>query len=387
MQCNDENFAVLANVWVCVDGQQNKCSLASQVTQRKASSSTAVFCLYQCVLCEYKKKVPSSHRSSCPPPGVLLLEVPGANICRDRRFVTGTQWAPLLLLWWFFSLSKAGVWGLAPPPVLHGLWVSGGAPPALRNRPAALRRLAGPPPLRLRLAGGAPPLPAFLPCFLPLGLVVGWAGAFPFLLVRGGAVACLLLLLRWGRATVIPRADLYHQGGRLQKAPRGLGVVRVEPLGFAVSWRDAFLTPDPVWGDGIWISRQHGLLVKLPGADVRLERERWPGWPRFPRFPSVLPLSSFIFGASSVGGRLACFLPLVGAAPFADSRAAAASAAAGGFSRSDGNMLLGLSFRRSLRFFQLPGTNLGHIVEVPAGFGANGRLASAYLFKSSGKKL
>lgn len=332
------------------------------------------------------KKVQSSHQSSCPLPRVLLLEFPGANICRDRRFVTRTHRAPLLLLWWFFSLSKAGVRGLAPPPVLHGLWVSGGAPPALRNRPAALRRLAGPPPLRLWLAGGAPPLSAFLPCFLPLGLVVGWAGAFPFLLVRGGAVACLLLL-RWRWAIVIPRADLYHQRGRLQKAPRGLGVVWVEPLGFAVSWRDAFLTPDPVWGDGIGISRQHGLLIKLPGADVRLERERWPGWPRFPRFLSVLPLSSFIFGASSVGRRLACSLPLLGAAPFADSRAAAAaSPAAGSFSRSDGNMFLGLSLRRSLRFFQLPGTNLGHIVEVPAGFGANGRLASTYLFKSIGTK-
>lgn len=44
-------------------------------------------------------------------------------------------------------------------------------------------------------------------------------------------------------------------------------------------------------------------------------------------------------------------------------------------------MFLGLHFRGSLWFFQLPGTNLGHIVEAPAGFGADGRLAATYLLK------
>lgn len=319
------------------------------------------------------------------------MKVPGANISHACRFVTSTQRALFLLLWWFFSLSKAGVWGLGLPgenlrsPDLHHLWVSGGAPPPLRNRPTALRRLANAPPLWWRLAGGAPPLSALLPPFLLLGFVVGRAGAFPFLLVCGGAVAGLLLL-GWRWAGVIPRADLHHQGGRLQKAPRGLGVVWVEPLGFPISGRDAFLAPDPLWGDGIWISSQHGLLIKFPGTDVWLKGERWPGWPRFPCFSAFLPFSPFIFGAASVGRGLPCFLPLLGPATFGDSRAtAAASSAGGGFSRSNGNMFLGLCFRGSLRFFQLPGTNLGHVVEVPTGLGANGWLAATYLLKSSNK--
>lgn len=345
-------------------------------------------------VCEYKN-IQSPHQSSCSLPRVLLLKVPGANIrhfrpADERGFVTTTQGALFLLLWGFFSLSKAGEWGLGlpgenlRPPDLHHLWVSGGAPPPLRNQPGALRRLANAPPLRWRLARRAPPFSAFLPAFLLLGFVVGRAGAFPFLLVCGGATAGLLLL-RWRWATIIPRADLYHQGRRLQKAPRGLGVVWVEPLGFPISGCDAFLTPDPVWGEGIWISSQHGLLIEFPGTDVWFKRERWPGWPRFPCFPAFLPFSSFIFGAASIGRGLPYFLPLLGPATFGNSRAAAASPACGGFSRSDGNMFLGLCFRRSLRFFQLPGTNLWHVVEVPTSLRANGRLAATYLLKSSNK--
>lgn len=339
-------------------------------------------------VCEYKIKIQSSHQSSRPFPRVLLLKVPGANISHDCRFVTTTQRALFLLLRCFFGLSKVGVWGFGfsgenlCPPDLHHLWVSGGAPPPLRNRPAALRRLANASSLRWRLAGGASPFSAFLPPFLLLGFVVGRAGAFPFLLVCGWAVAGLLLLRRrW--AGVIPWADLYHQWGRLQKAPCGLWMIWVEPLGFTISGRDAFLTPDPVWGNGICISSQHGLLIEFPGTDIWFKRERWPGWSRFPCFPTFLPFSSFIFGAASVRRRLSCFLPLLGPAPFGDSRAAAASPASGSFSRSNGNMFLGLRFRGSLWFFQLPGTNLGHIVEVPTSLGANGWLAATYLLKSS----
>lgn len=363
----------------------------TQVTQRKnILIKCDVTSLLSSVLsvCEYKKNtIVTPVQSSCPLPRVLPRKVPGANIRHLCRFVTSTQ---TLLLWWFFSLSKAGVWGLRlpgvhlRPPDLHHLWVPGGAPPPLRNRPAALRRLADAPPLRRRLAGGAPPLSAFLPRFLLLAFVVGRAGAFPFLLVCGGAVA-QLLLLRWRWAGVIPRADLHHQGGGLQEASCGLGVVWVEPLWFPISRRDAFLTPDPVWGDGIWISSQHGLLIEFPGTDVWFKRERWPGWPSFPYFPAFLPFSAFIFGAPSVGRRLPWFLPLLGPTAFADSRAAAASPACGGFSRSNGNVFLGLCLSGSLSFFHLPGTNLRHVVEVPAGLGANGWLAATDLLKSSNK--
>lgn len=212
-----------------------------KITSRKTLLSNTMLHLYCSValssvlsVCEYKR-IQSSHQSSCPLCRVLILKVPGAYInhlcpADDSRFVTHTQRALFLLLWRFFSLSKAGECGLhlpgenIPPPDLHHLWVSGRAPPPLRNLPAALRRLANASPLRRRLAGGAPPFSAFLPSFLLLGFVVGRAGAFPFLLVCGGAVAGLFLLRgRW--AGVIPRADLYHQGGRLQKASRGLGVV------------------------------------------------------------------------------------------------------------------------------------------------------------------
>ncbi len=352
---------------VCISWQQNICSVPHKklFSHRSPSENVRIKCsvtslLFSCIALssvlpvgEYKK-IQSSHQSSCSLPGVLLRKVPRANISCDCRFVTSTQRALFLLLGGFFSLSKAGVWGITlarqnfRPPDFHHLWVSGGAPPPLRNWPAALRRLADASPLRRWLAGGAPPFSAFLPPFLLLGFVVGRAGAFSFLLVCGGAVAGLLLL-GWGWAGVIPWADFYHQRRRLQKAPCGLGVVWVEPLWFPISGRDTFLTPDPVWGNWLQISSQHGLFIELPRTNVWLERERWPGRPSFPRFPAFIPFSSFIFGAASVGRGLPCFRPLLGPATFGDSRATAASPAGGGF--CNGNMFLGLCFRGSLRLF------------------------------------
>lgn len=166
-------------------------------------------------VCDQEIKIQSWHRWLRPLPGVWLLKVPGANVSHDSGFVTTTQRALFLLLGCFFGLIKVCVQRLAfsgetlRPPDLGHLWVSGGAPPPLGNRPAALRRLAHASSLRVRLAGGAPPFPAFLPPLLPLGFVVGRAGAFPLLLVRARAAAALLLL-GGRRARVIPRADLDH---------------------------------------------------------------------------------------------------------------------------------------------------------------------------------
>lgn len=339
-------------------------------------------------VCDYKIKIQSSHQSSQRLPGVLRMKVPGANVSHNCRFVTSAQRALFLLLRCFFGLSKVGVWGFTFSgknlclPDLHHLRVSGGAPPPLRNQPTALRRLANASSLRWHLAGWAPPFSAFLPSFLLLSFVVGRARAFPFPFMCGWAVASLLLLRR-RRAGVIPWADLYHQWGGLQKAPCGLWMVWMEPLGFTISGCDAFLAPDPVWGNGICISSQHGLLIEFPGTDVRLKREGWPWWATFPPFPTFLPFSSFVFGAPSVWRGLSCFLPLLGTATFGDSRTTAASPASGGFTRSNGNMFLGLCLRGSLWVIQLPGTNLRHIIEVPSGLRANGWLAATHLWKSS----
>lgn len=369
-------------------------SLSTLITWGKtflsnATLSSSCFILSSVLsVCDYKINIQSSHQSSQRLPGVLRMKVPGANVSRNCRFVTTTQRTLFLLLRCFFGLSKVGMWGLSFSgknlclPDLHHLWVSCGAPPPLGNQPTALRRLANASSLRWHLAGWAPPFSAFLPSFLLLSFVVGRAGAFPFLFVCGWAVASLLLLRR-RRAGVIPWADLYHQWRRLQKAPRGLWMVWMEPLGFSISGCDAFLTSDPVWGNGICISPQHGLLIEFPGTDIRLKRERWPGWATFPCFPTFLPFSCFVFGAASVRGGLSCFLPLLGTAPFGDSRATAASPAGGGFTRSNGNMFLGLCLRGSLWFIHLPGTNLGHIVEVPSGLRANGWLAATHLWQSS----
>lgn len=352
-----------------------------------------LFLVFLLSVCEYKR-VQSSHSSLRPSSWVLLLKVPGTNIrcfppADDCRFVTSTQRALFLLLGGFFSLSEAGVRGLCLPGVnlcpsdLHHLWVPGWAPPSLRSRHATLWWLAYTPPLWLWFAGGASSLSAFLPSFILLGFVVGWAGAFPFLLVCRGAVAGFFLL-RWGWSGVIPRADLHHQGGRLEKTPSGLGVVWVEPLWFPISGCDAFLTPDPVWRDGVWIS-QHGLLFKLPGTDVWFEREGRPGRTSFARFSGLISLSSFVFGAASVGGGLARFLPLLRTATFGDPRAAAPSAAWRGFHGSDGDVFLGLSLRGSLRFIHLPGTHFRHVIEAPASLWANGWLAATHLFKNKPK--
>lgn len=135
----------------------------------------------------------------------------------------------------------------------------------------------------------------------------------------------------------------------------------MERLGFAIGGRDTLLTPDPVWGDGIGISTQHGLLVKLPGTDVWFKREGRPWRPRFP----LLPVS-FVSGAPPAGRGRACFLPHLGPVAFGDPRAAAPSPAAAGFPGSNGDVFLRPDFGGSLRFLQVPGTNLRHIVEVPA---------------------
>lgn len=320
--------------------------------------------------------------------GVGLLEVPGTHVGREGGPLTAAVAALPPLLRGFFAGTEVCVRPLGlpaqtlRPPGLRLLGVPAGAAAPLGRRPAALRRLADPPPLRVRLTGGAPPLPALVPPLLPLGLVIGRAGAFPLLLVRAGAVARLLLLGR-RRAGVVPRADLHHERRRLQEAAGGLGVVRVQPLGLPIGGRHALLAPDPVGGDVVGVVAQHGLVVELPGTHVGLERQRRARRPGLPGVPPLLPLPAFVLGAPPVGGRVSRFRPLLGPVPFSRAAAAAAPPARDGFTGSDGNVFLGLDLRGSLGLLHFPEADLGHVVQVPAALRANGRLAAAHLQSTS----